>query len=44
MGYDRSFKIQNNISAIRIPELSRTVYQNLLRLPNFNLNYEDNNN
>ena len=40
-GYDRSFKIDNKISAIRLTELSRDIYQDLIRLPNFNLNFED---
>lgn len=29
------------MSAVRIPELSRVVYQMLLGLPNFNLSFQD---
>lgn len=40
-GYDRSFKIENHITAVEIPELPKFIYENMVRLPNFNLTFED---
>jgi hypothetical protein len=41
VGYDRAFHIRSEASAVRLPELSKVLYENLVRLPNFNLAFED---
>lgn len=39
LGYDRSIKVISNLTAVNFPELSKVIYENLVRLPNFNLTF-----